>query len=213
MSAFKDITNLKYGKLTAIKPTEKRSSNGNVCWIFKCDCGKTKIADANSVKNGLIKSCGCLFKTHGMTKTRLYKIWINMKQRCNNPNSTKYKCWGGKGVKVCNEWLDFNNFKKWAYENNYNDSLTIDRIDVNGDYAPENCRWATYKEQANNKTDNHFLTMNNETHTIAEWIEILNIVSSATVYRRIREYGWTYEKALLTPPKKGTRKYKKEVMI
>ena len=117
-----------------------------------------------------------------------------MRMRCKHGG----KYWGKKGIKVCSEWDSFKVFEQWALSNGYNDTLTIDRIDNSKDYCPENCRWATYKEQANNTSKNRYVTIQGETHTITEWCNILNIVSKCTVYRRLRE-GWSEEDALMTP--------------
>ena len=133
------------------------------------------------------KSCGCLYETHGQAKgehTRLYNIYHGMKKRCYNLMSKSYKDYGGRGIKMCDEWLsDFVSFYKWAVANGYKDNLTIDRIDVNGNYEPSNCRWATVTEQANNKRNNRFIQYKEEKHTIAEWSKILKIKRETIRYR------------------------------
>ena len=108
-------------------------------------------------------------------KERIYEIWANMKYRCNNKNCVNFKNYGGRGIRVCEEWNAFENFYKWAIDNEYSDNLTLDRIDVNGNYEPENCRWATWEEQANNRRRNSRITYNGETHTISEWARIKNL--------------------------------------
>lgn len=143
---------------------------------------------ASALKSGRSKSCGCYgaersieicgenFRTHGESKSRLYKIYCGIKKRCYNPNALNYKNYGARGITMCNEWLNsWYDFRDWALENGYNDSLTIDRIDVNGDYNPQNCRWVTCVAQANNRRANRWITHNNETHTVAEWARILDI--------------------------------------
>lgn len=125
---------------------------------------------------------------------RLYVIWTNMRYRCENSNMRDYKYYGGKGTKVCKEWQDYETFKEWAIKNGYEENLTIDRIDVNGNYEPSNCRWATRKTQANNTTRNHYVTHNGVTKTISEWAEELNI-SQRTIYYRI-QCGLTDEEAI-----------------
>lgn len=142
---------------------------------------------------------------HGMKKTRIYKSWERIKRRCNNPKT--YKNYGGRGIKVCDEWSkDFMAFYEWAMANGYRDDLTIDRIDVNGNYEPNNCRWVTMKEQENNRRNNHHITYNGETHTIAEWGDILNIPYKVLL-QRITTYKWSIEKAFNIPvrPKKKTK--------
>lgn len=145
-------------------------------------------------------------KTHGMTKTRIFNIWITMKQRCYNPNKQHYECYGGRGVKVCQEWLyDFMKFYEWAMNNGYEESLTLDRIDMNGNYEPFNCRWVDLKTQANNKRNNCFVEWNGEVYTIAELSEISGI-NYSVMYYRIHK-GWDIDKAVSIQPQKGRNQY------
>lgn len=204
MGSFRDITGERYGTLVAISPTGKRSKGGSVIWMFQCDCGNKKEIPSNSVVTGGVKSCGCLYRKHGMTGTRLFNIWVDMRQRCSS-KIKEHKWWAGKGIKVCDEWQDFNNFKEWALKNGYTPELTIDRINGDGNYEPQNCRWATYKQQANNNSRNRLVEINGIKKSVGEWCNTLGIVSKESVYRRVREYGWSYEKALTTPNMK-TRK-------
>lgn len=141
--------------------------------------------------------------THGETATRLHKIWSSMKERCYRSGHSHYADYGGRGIEVCEEWRnDFPAFKKWAEANGYANNLSIDRKDVNGDYSPENCRWATMREQQNNKRSNHLVSYNGATHTITEWADMLGI-NKTTIKERLR-CGWTAEKALTTPVRKRT---------
>lgn len=134
----------------------------------------------------------------GYSMTRLYGIWAGMKTRCFNPNEKKYKCYGGRGIGMCDEWKnDFTSFALWAVGNGYSESLSIDRINPNEGYNPQNCRWCDMKTQQNNRTNNHRLEYNGETHTIAEWAKITGI-KRHTIDQRIR-YGWTIERILTTP--------------
>ena len=161
MPKYKDLSGERFGKLVAIKPTGK--NNGAYVWECSCDCGNVIRVSGIKLTNGHTRSCGCLRRegtrkasyTHGLSNTRLYRIWGNLKTRCLNPNSDNYEYYGGKGISVCNEWLhDFKAFYDWAMENGYADDLTIDRKDSDGDYCPLNCQWITQSEnaiRANNK--------------------------------------------------------------
>ena len=136
---------------------------------------------------------------HGAYRTRLYKIWADMKQRCNNPNHAKYKSYGARGIKVCTEWKDFYHFREWALCSGYSDILTLDRIDNDKGYYPDNCRWADRFTQQNNTRRNHLITYRGETKTLAQWIVCLGLTRSALSNRL--KHGWSIEKALSTPVK------------
>lgn len=176
---FIDLSGKKFGKLTAISRTRGKDKR-RVYWICKCECGKETIVQAADLKSGHTRSCGCLLDgsyniTHGMTHTRLYRIWFTMKQRCTDRKSSAYCKYGAKGITICSEWLTFEPFMKWSLENGYSDKLSIDRIDNNKGYYPDNCRYVTNLIQANNKTDNIYIEINGETHTLAEWCRIYDI--------------------------------------
>lgn len=150
----KNLSGRKFGKLTAVEYV------GDSTWLCLCDCGNTTRVKTSRLMSGNTSSCGCLKReslsaiatVHGGSGTRLYKIWQNMKGRCLNPNDKSYRFYGARGIKICDEWLEsFDAFRTWAIENGYSDSLTIDRIDVNGNYCPNNCRWATWDVQYANR--------------------------------------------------------------
>lgn len=204
MSRLKDMTNHEFNGCTVLKRAENKGKN--VCWLCICKCGNEFIARATDIRTGNTKSCGCLnrelagnrARKHGNRNSRLYTIWNNMKMRCSNPSSISFKNYGGKGIKVCDEWFDtFESFYKWSINNGYHDSLTLDRIDSNGDYKPSNCRWATMKEQQNNRGNNNTLTYKNVQHTLAEWSDITGIPYD-TLWTRIKR-GWSVEKSLTQP--------------
>lgn len=199
----KDLTGKKFNRLTAVEVVGK-DKHGNMLWLCKCDCGNATIIPTNKLTSNKTKSCGCLKKEtakppvivkHGMSYSRLYQVWKDMKGRCYRPTSTRYYTHGARGVKVCAEWQTFEPFYKWALSNGYQENLTLDRINNDGNYEPSNCRWATMKTQANNRRTNHFLTYKGETHTLKEWAEIIGI-NYNTLVGRINRLGWSIEKTL-----------------
>lgn len=132
---------------------------------------------------------------HGLYHTTLYKVWLTMKQRCDNPKSRGYKWYGEKGVKVCEEWQSVEKFYKWAIQSGYKAGLTLDRIDNSKGYSPNNCRWITMSEQQSNKGNNHFIEYRGEQHTLTEWSKLLGIPRT-TLSNRLNLLGWSVEKAL-----------------
>lgn len=193
MGKFIDITGQRFGKLTVIKKA-KSDKRGEAKWLCKCDCGNITIVLSSHIRNYRIRSCGCLFQKNKFLYNskygnlenyqRLYNIYNGMRARCYNINCSSYKYYGGRGIKICNEWLeDFFKFMQWSISNGYKDDLSIDRIDVNGNYEPSNCRWITMEEQENNKRDNIFIKYKNEIKTLKQWSKILKI-PYGTVYNR-----------------------------
>ena len=148
------MTGKKFGRLQIIEFAYTK--NGNAYWLCKCDCGNTKAVNGINIRRGDSRSCGCLHNNiniiHGATANghteRLYRIWIHIRHRCNSPKNKAYNYYGGKGVSVCDEWDDYLVFKEWSLSNGYEDDLTIDRIDSDGDYSPENCQWITQSENS-----------------------------------------------------------------
>ena len=204
MSKLIDLTGQRFGRLVVVEMAERKK--GKTYWRCRCDCGEIKDVRGACLRKGRAKSCGCSLYgnthslKHGYFGSRLYNIWCGIVQRCTNPKQANYKLYGGRGIKVCEEWRkDFKAFHDWAVANGYTDDLTIDRIDVNGNYCPENCRWATKKEQSNNTRTNRLITYKDETHTLQEWADFLG-ASKGAIYRRLKR-GWSVEKALTTPIK------------
>lgn len=205
MGTYKDLTGQKFGRLTVIKSFTK---NKRIYCECICECGnKTITRYDHLLTSSNTKSCGCLrkeknriiakknFTTHGLRYSRLYIIFTGMKQRCYNQKNPSYPRYGGRGIKICDEWLnDFMNFYNWAMSNGYDDKLSIDRIDVNGNYEPSNCRWETNQNQCRNRRTTHYLTYKGQTHSLREWAEIYNI-NSKTIATRISR-GWSIKDAL-----------------
>ena len=167
-------------------------------YLCKCKCGNEVVVYKNDIKNGHTKSCGCLrgrTKKHGLLNTRLYHIWQSMKARCFSNYYKNYSCYGGRGITVCEEWKnDFMQFYEWAIKNGYKENLTIDRIDVNGNYEPSNCRFITIKEQNRNKRNNVKIYYNGQEKCISEWAELFGI-KKGLLYGRLKR-GWPIERAL-----------------
>lgn len=201
MSKFIDLTGNRYGKIVVLERAENRGKK--TMWKCICDCGNYTITGASELRSGTTKSCGCLKfesrnSTHGLRKTRLYGIWCKMKDRCLREKNPAYKWYGGRGITICKEWLDdFTNFYNWSMQNFYDDNLSIDRIDVNGNYEPDNCRWIPLEEQALNTRNTKFLTYKGETKTVSEWCEITGI-KKTTMLNRIR-LGFTPEECIELP--------------
>lgn len=180
-----DLTGEKFGKLEVIGIAD--TGTRKTYWLCKCECGNYKNVRSDSLICGAIKSCGCLKKqqdkinltanhSHKQSGTRLYQIWQGIKKRCYNKHDTRYHRYGGRGITVCNEWQkDFMNFYKWAINSGYSDGLTIDRIDNDKNYTPENCRWVDIKTQCNNRSTNIKITIGNAEKTLTEWCNIFEL--------------------------------------
>ena len=176
----KDMTGMTFGRLKVIERADN-DKNGNAFWKCKCECGAIVIVNGNSMRRGHTKSCGCLHKDklieintkHGKCNERIYSIWAAMISRCTNEKNAYYINYGGKGIKVCDEWKDSSKFIEWAYNNGYSDELTIDRIDNKKGYCKENCRWVTRAEQNRNTTRNKYVNYKGEKICLAEAGRIL----------------------------------------
>lgn len=204
MSKVIDLTGQRFGKLTAIRCIGINKNRQSV-WRCKCDCGSEIDVRSSSLRNGDTSSCGCLQRKiskkantkHGESHSNLYNIWTSMKARCHNPENHAFNRYGARGITVCDEWHTYANFRDWSMSNGYEAGLSIDRIDNNKGYFPENCRWTTSKKQANNRESNHTITFNGETHTLAEWAVIKDL-NYGTLNSRINRYHWSIERALTT---------------
>lgn len=198
-----DLTGKRFGHLTVI--CRSGSKNNRTLWECRCDCGVTAFVDTHSLSTGNTKSCGCQ-KHRGRTihgqaagnQTRLYRIWAAMKKRCKNPSNTNYDHYGGRGIRVCGDWNDFIPFRDWALANGYTDSLTIDRIDPNGNYEPKNCRWVTYAVQENNTTRNHYVEAYGKRMTVSQWACETGFPYK-TLVTRLNLLGWSGEAAVTIP--------------
>ena len=206
MSKKIDLTGRRFGRLVVLEQGSYITP-GRPRWRCRCVCGKETIVSSASLLYGNTTSCGCYRRekqaesgkhhtTHGMSKDRLYYIYYGMRRRCYNPNAIDFPRYGGRGIKICEDWLhSFECFKEWAFSNGYDESLSIDRIDCNGDYCPENCRWTDLKTQHNNTRKNHYVTYEGETLTISQWAERYGI-NKITLQSRLCKYGWSVERAL-----------------
>ena len=204
-----DLTGKRFGRLTVIEPTEAIGLRYR--WRCKCDCGKEVVVFGSNLGKTTF-SCGCYARemsskrnsTHHKSKTRLFHIWQSMKQRCENAHCHAYANYGGRGIKVCEEWRnDFTAFEAWAYANGYDEEAekgkcTIDRINVNGNYEPSNCRWTTMAKQQNNKRTRIEVEWNGRAMSVADWSRETGL-SHSTILGRIKR-GWSAEQALATAP-------------
>lgn len=208
MQRVKDLTGQKFGRLEVIGIDDNGDRKTN--WICQCDCGAIKSVRSDSLQNGAVKSCGCLKKeqdrqnltkhhSHKQSGTRLYQIWVGLKGRCQNENNARYSNYGGRGISVCEEWnKSFQAFYDWSLENGYDETLTIDRIDNDGNYAPANCRWATIEEQCNNRRTNVVIKIGNAEKTLTQWCDIFE-VDYKTIYARYRRNEYSTIHDLFNP--------------
>ena len=202
-----DLIGKRFGKLVVLCICDQRQS-GHIVAHCICDCGNEKDVMISSLRNGRTKSCGCFRReyvigkntTHGMSNTRIYSIWCDMHKRCEKPSNKRYENYGGRGITVCSDWQTFQPFYDWAIHNGYNPALSIDRIDVNEGYSPNNCRWATSEMQQNNTTRNKVIEFMGRSMTQAQWARETGISQSA-IKDRLTKLNWSVEKTLTTPIK------------
>lgn len=196
-----DLTGMRFDRLLVLGRADSR--NGRTMWKCQCDCGNTVIVGGKDMKSGKTKSCGCYHKDHlhlppvmrgeqnpsykhGSTGTKLYFVWASMIQRCTNKNNKGFSRYGARGISVCDEWRDSSAFIEWALANGYRDGLSIDRIDNDGNYCPENCRWVDSETQSNNRRCNIIVSRGGETHTLSEWARIKNLPYKVVLARYYR---------------------------
>jgi len=206
LNTFKDISGQKIGKLTVIKRVPPPKPSKKTFWLCRCDCGNEKIVRADCLDETKTRSCGCVKRqqdrinltanhSHKMAGTHLYQIYYGMRNRCCKSTNKRYAQYGGRGIKVCEEWMQgFILFMTWALASGYKEGLSIDRIDNNGNYEPSNCRWVNNQIQCNNRRTTHLLTLDGKTQSMLQWCEELGIKYS-TLKRRLAR-GLSTEQAL-----------------
>lgn len=195
MGKFVDLTGKKFGLLTVLKRSDKKGDH--IKWVCQCSCENATIVEVigTNLTRGITKSCGCLrHRGHHQRKTRLYCIWMDMKQRCSNPNCKAYQNYGGRGIQVCDKWRsDFMSFRDWAFANGYDETLEIDRINNDDNYSPDNCRWITHQEQQYNKRTNRLVEYNGVIKPLKKWTEELGLDYHRVNIRLL--CGWTVQDA------------------
>lgn len=227
MGIIKDLTGQNFNRWTVIEYSGKDKYN-NALWLCECNCeNKTRrIVNGNNLRRGISTSCGCLqkelarenciernertgaqyAKKHGLRYTRIYAIWSGMIDRCYRKKNKKYKDYGGRGIRVCDEWRnDVNAFYNWAMNNGYDNNFSIDRINNDSNYEPNNCRWTTVDKQVNNRRYNRIYTYNNKSQTLKQWADEYNI-NYHTLISRLDKLDWDFEKALTTPIKQTKKR-------
>ena len=210
MAIVKRLENQRFGRLLVLEEVG-RTKSGSTTWRCLCDCGNEKAISSSSLRHSGTQSCGCIKqeqrlsqKIHGETHSPIHRLWAGMKNRCNNPNNHKYERYGARGIRVCSEWASsYEAFRDWCLSNGYRPGLTIERLNVDGDYSPENCIFATQKVQQNNRSNNHRITYNGANHTMSEWADLLGMSYKMLEHRLNR--GWTVDEAFSIP--KGGKRY------
>lgn len=210
---FKDLHGKIFSRLTVLK-YNGQNKNKKSLWLCKCECGKEVTVMGSAMISGHTNSCGCYSKdkawltSHRMTKTRIYGIWEGIKARCLNENNSAYKDYGGRGINICSEWVNFIDFKAWAFSNGYAENLTIERKNVNGNYEPNNCTWLTNAEQAWNRTNTVKIIIDGAILNIKEVANKYNLKES--LVRQRCKKGWSVEE-IISPVKKKRLPWKKNL--
>ena len=210
-----NLSGKQFGRLV-VKNEFVLTKDGRRKWLCECSCGRKVYVTTNNLTSGHTKSCGCWNEEvrvknktkHGMSKSRIYKIWENMKSRCECESRDCYKDYGGRGISLCEEWHDFRKFMEWAMEIGYRENLSIDRINNDGDYCPKNCRWTTMKVQGNNTRACKRISVLGVEKTMSEWENVFGL-SKGLISSRIIA-GWSPEKAVLTPTRKAALKAREQ---
>lgn len=206
---FVNMSGQRFGRWLVIRFYGKRiyeSGNEVSLYLCQCDCGNERLVLASNMRSGISESCGCLKEeltskratTHGMSKTPIWFVWMNMHERCRNPNNTEWENYGGRGIRVCEEWKSFEGFFE-DMKMPPTPKHTIERVDVNGNYEKSNCVWATHIEQGRNRRNNRVVTYDGQTRCLTEWAELLGI-NDGVISRRLNR-GWSVERALTEPSK------------
>lgn len=210
-----DLTGRIFGRLTVLH-LEPGCDHEYIRWVCRCECGTVKPISRAVLRRGSTKSCGCFAqevrsqngknnRTHGESKTVLYAVWRSMCSRCDSPKHTHFKYYGGRGIKIAEEWRDYLNFKDWAMSRGYQRGLTIDRKNNDGDYSPSNCRWVTPTENANNTRKNVFVEIDGISLSFMEASRKYQIFSKVA-RDRISKLGWSVEEAFKTPARRMRKK-------
>lgn len=200
MNKPEDLTGRRFGELVCLKLLQKRSAAERSRWLCRCDCGGTAKVFATNLKKGNTATCGCRVRrgAHGKSKSPLYKVWSSMKHRCSNPNNAHYKNYGGRGVSVCDDWVEFAPFYKWAISSGYEKGLTLERKNNDGNYSPKNCTWIPKPAQSLNRRTNLKIDLRGEVVDLKTACRRLGL-NYGMVRNRIKNLGWSIEAALKTP--------------
>lgn len=200
-----DLTGERFNHLTV--ESLARAEKGVLYWNCLCDCGNRTVVRGSNLKRGAVKSCGCINhishnKTHGESKSKLYRHWMSMIYRCYNPKNNAYKWYGARGIRVCDEWRTYEGFRAWVANTCPDVTYTVERIDVNGDYCPENCTWIPNSKQANNRRTSVIVEHNGIKKNLTEWCDELGL-DYKLIHNRIHKLKWDFEKAIYTPVDKS----------
>jgi hypothetical protein len=194
-------TGEKFNRWTVIKEVARDKHKRRMI-LCRCECGTEKVVPLTYLRSGESKSCGCMKiemfirqnTKHGGSRTKLYKVWTSMKQRCLNEKCSVFEGYGGRGITICDEWLDYETFRKWAVSTGYKNGLTIERKDVNGNYEPGNCEWIPQSKQSMNTRSNRIINFNGKSQTLKEW-SVETGINYDTLFGRLRK-GWSIKRAL-----------------